>query len=333
MLIFTGMAGACTSSEPDEAIANDPIITGVQGIPSVEVNVGSMRGPSSIGLVNFMETAETQPASLQNSYHFTVAGTADELVPQLANGSMDIALLPANLAATLYNKTEGAIQVFGINALGVLYVVSADESVVDMQSLAGRTVLIMGMGTTPDYVFNYLLEQNGLSGQVELDFKSEATEVAALLVADPEAIAVLPEPYVSSLSLQNPDITAAISLTEVWRENAERNGLNSELVTVVAVVRTEFALEHPEVIQEFIEQQTLSVKEANNNPAATAELIVKRGIIDNAQIAEQAITRSNVVCITGSDMRQALEGYLEVLYQFNPESVGGSMPEAAFYLK
>ena len=325
LLVFVGMTAGCTGASSETNADNTTSSSGFT------VNVGSLKGPTSMGLVNFMEVAENNPASLQNSYDFTIAGTADELVPKLVSGSLDIALLPANLAATLYNRTNGGIQVLDINTLGVLYVVSGDDSLTDMQSLAGRTVLIMGKGTTPDYVFNYLLDQYGLSDKVTLEFKSEATEVAATLAADPQAVAVLPEPYVSSLSIKYPNITARISLTDAWNACTEQSGENSQLVTGVTVVRTEFAAEHPDVVQEFMQQQALSVNAALTDPANTAQLVVKRGILDDAQIAQQALARSNLVSITGEQMQQTLEGYLQVLYQYNADSVGGSLPGADFY--
>ncbi len=323
------LCAGCSTTEPeaDASSANG------DAQASAVVNVGSLKGPTSIGLVNFIETAGQNPDTLQNTYEFSIYGTADELVPKLVNGELDIALIPANLAATLYNRTEGEILALDINTLGVLYVVSGDDSITDMQSLAGKTVIMTGKGTTPDYVFNYLLDQSGLSGQVTLEYKSEPTEVAALLAADPLAIAVLPEPFATAITTKDPRITYRISLTEVWDEVAEQLGEDSQLVTGVTVVRRDFSENHPEAVSEFVEQQTLSVERALSDPADTAELVVTYGILDDVQIAEKAIPRCNLTCITGEEMRQALEGYLQVLYSSNPESVGGSLPGADFYYR
>lgn len=329
MLFFSGgtLVGCTTPVSEEEATET----TEAEVLESVDVRVASLKGPTSIGLVNFMAVAEESPANLGNSYDFSIYGSADELAPLLMSGGVDIALLPSNLAATLYNRTEGEIITLAVNTLGVLYVVSGDDTVTDMSSLAGRTVLMTGKGTTPEYVMSYLLEQGGLTGEVTLEYKSEATEVAAALAQDPAAIGILPEPYATAIASKDLSIDYRISLTEVWNEVVEERGEAHQLITGVTVVRKEFAEAHPEVVQEFIEQQALSINTALANLTGTAELIVEYGIVDDAQVAEKAIPRCNLVMITDDDMRRALEGYLGVLYSYDPESLGGSLPGDDFY--
>lgn len=329
ILVLSLILGACTSTP----LAEDSSSDDASSSDAVAVKVGSLKGPTSIGLVNFMERVETDSADLQNNYDFSIVGTSDELVPQLISGELDIALVPSNLAATLYNRTEGEIIALNINTLGVLYVVSGDDSLTSLESLAGKTVFMTGKGTTPDYVMSYLLEESGLSSEVTLEFKSEATEVAAALAADPQAVAVLPEPYVSAVCLKDASIAPRISLTEVWTEVTEKNGESSQLVTGVTVVRASFAEEYPQVVAEFTQQQAQSVDESLAHPADTAELVVKQGILDNAAAAEQALPRCNLVYIDGEEMEQALSGYLQVLMNKDPSSLGGSMPGADFYYR
>lgn len=160
---------------------------------SVEVHVASLKGPTSIGLVQFMDQAAC--GETDNEFDFAISAAADEIVPKVIQGDVDIALVPANVASVLYNKTEGAVQVIDINTLGVLSVVTGDTGVTSFGDLAGRTVYMTGKGTTPEYVMNYLLQRAGLTGQVALEFKSEPTEVLSALLADPSAVGVLPEPF------------------------------------------------------------------------------------------------------------------------------------------
>lgn len=295
----------------------------------VEVHVASLKGPTTIGLVDFMSKAES--GAYANEYDFQIAGTADEVLPGLVNGSVDIALVPANAAATLYNKTSGAIRVIDINTLGVLYVVSGDASISNLSDLSGRTVLMTGKGTTPEYVMNYLLSEAGLAGDVQLEFKSEATEVAAALASDPQAVAVLPQPYATAVCLQNTSIEPRLDLTEEWDAAQSRVGGSSKLVTGVTVVRTEFLEENPTVVAEFIEGQKNSVASVVADPAVAATLVSSYGIIEKEAIAQAAIPACNLVCLEGSDMKAALSGYLEVLYNQAPASVGGSLPSDDFY--
>jgi NitT/TauT family transport system substrate-binding protein len=292
------------------------------------VRVASLKGPTSIGLVNFMEQEKTNPdATPLGAYVFNIYGTADEILPLFVSGEIDIALVSANVAAVLYNRTTGGVVAININTLGVLYVVSADDSINSLNDLKGRTVLMTGKGTTPDYVMSYLLAAQGLDSQVTLEFKSEATELAAAINADPTAIALLPEPYVTAVCSKNPSLSPRISLSDEW-QSVQPNG---KLVTGVTVVSRDFLGKHPDVVDEFIAAQADSVVLANNNPASTAELVVQYGIIDSASVATEAIPRSNLVCIVGTELQSSLGAYLEVLYKADPESIGGILPTADFY--
>ncbi len=133
----------------------------------ITLRVGSLKGPTSMGLVFLMEMAEG--GKTEQTYDFTMVTSADELLPKVIGGDLDIALVPANVASVLYGRTEGQVAVIDINTLGVLYGVTADNSIQSIGDLAGKTVYMTGKGTTPDYVFQYLLEANGIQDQVALE--------------------------------------------------------------------------------------------------------------------------------------------------------------------
>ena len=293
----------------------------------VEVHVASLKGPTSIGLVQFMDRAAD--GETDNEFDFAINTAADEIVPKVIQGDIDIALVPANVASVLYNKTEGAVQVIDINTLGVLNVVTGDASVTSFGDLAGRTVYMTGKGTTPEYVMNYLLER-GLTGQVALEFKSEPTEVLSALLADPSAVGVLPEPFkTAAIAKSEGKLSAPVSLTDVWDELAGDTG--SRLLTGVTVVRRAFAEEHPEAVTEFLSCHAASVKAVNAAPADWAQAVVDAGIVDNATIAEKAIPGCMLVRQTGKDMKAALGGYLQVLADADASAVGGKLPADDFY--
>ena len=299
-----------------------------EAVGSVDVKVASLKGPTSIGLASFMDKAASDPGTLDNSYDFTVAGTAVVDVPTPIQGVVYPPLVPANVASVLYNKTAGGVVALDVNTLGVLSVVTADSGVVDFSALSGRTVYMTGKGATPEYVMNYLLERNGLAGQVTLEFKSEATEVVQAISQDLDAVAVLPQPYVTVACAKNPSLKATIDLNDVW-DAASADG--SRLVTGVTVARREFLEEHPDAVREFVERQSASVDAANADPEGTAPLVVNAGIVDSEQIAAKAIPECHLVCLTGDDLRGALSGYLKTLFDADASSVGGSLPGDDFY--
>ena len=292
------------------------------------IRVGSLKGPTSMGLVSLMDKAAKGETS--NVYEFTMTGKADELVGKIANGDLDIALVPANVASVLYAKTQGNVTVLDINTLGVLYVVASDDSITSMADLKGRTIYMTGKGTTPEYVMNYLLKENGLgSGDVDLQFKSEATEVASILKQDSSAIGVLPQPFATAACIQNEDLKTVLDLTEQWDMLNKDSG--SMLVTGVTLVRSDFLRENRPPIEDFLKDHAESALFTSGHPEEAAALIAAQGIVEKAPIAQKALPYCNIVCITGQEMKDALSGYLSILMEQDAKSIGGQMPGDDFY--
>lgn len=291
---------------------------------SSRVRVGALKGPTTIGLLSLMENAETNRTD--DEYSFQMATGADELLAAMVQGNLDIALVPANVAAVAYTKTQGKVCAIDINTLGVLYVVSADESLQDIADLSGRTIYLTGKGTTPDCVLQYVLEQNGIT-DCKAEFKTEATEVAAMLEKEPEAVALLPQPFVTAACMQNPDLQIRLSMNDEWKKvTGEEN-----MVTGVTICTKDFCEKNPESVKRFLEEHENSVQTVLENPTEAAALCVKQGIVAKEGIAAKAIPMCNITCIKGADMKKGLSGYLQILYEKNPEMVGGVLPEDDFY--
>lgn len=295
---------------------------------TVEIRIGSLKGPTSMGLVYLM--SQSEKGETVNNYSFTMAAAADELLPKMVSGDLDIVLVPSNVASVLYSKTEGNVSVIDINTLGVLYMVSGDASILSMEDLKGRTVYLTGKGTTPDYVLQYLLTENGLTADdVVLEYKSEATEVAAVLAENPDEVGVLPQPFVTAACIQNGALSIVIDMTAEWAALQGEGG--SSLVTGVTVVRNDFLQENPEAVADFLKEHKASAAYANDNVEDAAELVAGYGIIEKASVAVKAMPYCNITYIDGEDMKQALSGYLEVLYEQDASSIGGSLPGDDFY--
>ena len=292
------------------------------------VRVGGLKGPTTMGLVKLMDDAKNGTAA--NNYEFTMVTAADELTGLVASGK-DIALLPANVASVLYHKTEGKVSVIDINTLGVLYLVSGDSSISSIENLSGKTVYLPGKGTTPEYVLRYLISASGLSDDaVTLEFKSEASEVTAVLAEDPNAIGLLPQPFVTAAIAQNDSLSVVLDLTKVW-DSLQEDGSNSRLVTGVSIVNNEFLAAHKDLVDTFLTEHEASIAYTAADPEGAAALIEKAGIVAKAAIAQKALPACNITYLDGQDMKDALNGYLSVLLSQNPQSVGGSLPEDDFY--
>lgn len=295
----------------------------------VTVKVGALKGATTLGLLPLEDKAANGEAG--ENYEFSMMTAADELLPMMIKGELDIALLPSNVASILYQKTNGGVTVIDINTLGVLYMVSGDSSITGVEDLAGRTIYLTGKGTTPDYVLHYILSGNGMDADSDctLEYKSEATEVAALLAENPDAIGLLPQPFVTAACAQNDALSVILDMNAEWEKLQGEDG--SRLVTGVTVVRNEFLQEHENAVVTFMEEHQASAQSMNSDVENGAKLAVASEIIAKEPIALKAIPKCNITYIDGADMKQALSGYLEVLYEQNPESIGGALPGDDFY--
>ena len=291
---------------------------------SVQVRTAALKGPTAMGLVHLMST----PGAEQD-YDFTLAGSADEVTPALIKGDLDVACVPANLASVLYNKTEGGIVCLAVNTLGVLYIVEKGDTVQTVEDLRGRTIVSAGKGATPEYGLRYLLAQNGIDPDqdVTIDWKSEHAECVAAMAAGTADIAMLPQPFVTAAQGKIEDLRTALDLTAEW--DALDNG--SAMITGVAVARRAFVEEHPELAERFLEEYAASVSWVNANPAEAGALIAEYGIVESAALAEKALPQCNIVCLTGQEMYDKLSGYLRILSETAPESVGGRLPRDDFF--
>ena len=293
---------------------------------TVTIRIGSLKGPTSMGLVSLMD--QTKNGEAGQNYEFTMAAAADEINAAFLKGDLDIVLIPANVASVLYHKTEGQIAVVDINTLGVLYLLESKETVSSVADLAGRTVYLPGKGTTPDYALQYLLEENGVEiGEVDLQYKSEAAEVISALSEEPDALGLLPQPAATTACMQQKDLRIALDLTEEW----DKVTMDSSLVTGVTAVRREFLEQNESAVQAFVKDHMESAQFANENVEEAAELVAALEIVPKASVAAQAIPYCNITCLTGKDLRTALSGYLDVLAGQNPEAVGGKVPSDDFY--
>lgn len=300
--------------------------TAEESVEPVTVRIAGLKGPTSIGLVKLMEDNENGETG--NEYEFTIAGSADEITPSLIQGKLDMAALPVNLASVLYNKTEGEIQILTVNTLGVLYIVDKGEDIGKVSDLAGKTIYATGQGSTPEYNLRYILSQNELDPDkdVTIEFKSEPAEIVNILASSEKGIAMLPQPYVIAASGQVEGLETDLSLSDEWDGLA--NG--SKMVTGVLAVRRDFAEENPDAVAQFLKEYEASVEYVNGNIEEAAELVEKFDLF-KAAVAKKAIPMCNVVFISGGDMKEPVEGYLQVLFDENPQAVGGKLPDTDFY--
>ena len=285
-----------------------------------EIRIAALKGPTGMGMVKL--------ADKQNYPNYTVSieASPDALNPRIISGEVDVAAVPVNLASVLYNKLDGDISVLAVSTLGVLYVVEAGSEVNSVADLAGKTVYATGQGATPEYILNYLLDKNGVAGSVEVNFVGEHAALATMLADGSAEIGMLPEPNVTSTLAGNDNLRIALNLTEEWNKVC-----STELVQGVVIARKSFVNEHPEAIEQFLREYEKSSAFVNENIDEAAKLIVDAGILGNVEIAKKAIPNCNISFSKGEAMHKAVEGMLTVLFEANPKSIGGKLPDKDFY--
>ena len=285
-----------------------------------EIRIAALKGPTGMGMVKL--------ADKQNYPNYTVSieASPDALNPRIISGEVDVAAVPVNLASVLYNKLDGDISVLAVSTLGVLYVVEAGSEVNSVADLAGKTVYATGQGATPEYILNYLLDKNGVAGSVEVNYVGEHAALATMLADGSAEIGMLPEPNVTSTLAGNDNLRIALNLTEEWNKVC-----STELVQGVVIARKSFVNEHPEAIEQFLREYEKSSAFVNENIDEAAKLIVDVGILGNVEIAKKASPNCNISFSKGEAMHKAVEGMLTVLFEANPKSIGGKLPDKDFY--
>ena len=324
MLLLFSLAACGESKEGSTATGAGSNASTEAAKAGTSVRIGSLKGPTTMGLVNLMQASKEGKA--KGSYTFSMETQPDVIAAGVVSGDFDIALVPANLAAVLYKKTEGKVKVIAINTGGVLECITGDESIKSVKDLAGKTVLSTGQGATPEYALKYLLEKNGVT-DCTIEFKSEATEIASILKEDASKIAILPQPFATVAQVQNEAVKCAFTLSDEW----EKLGLDSSLITGVTIVRNEFLEKNPDAVKTFLEEAKQSTDQAVSDTESTAKLIVEYGIIEKEPIAKKALPSCRICCITGADMKKTVSGYLQTLFDQDPKAVGGAMPGEDFY--
>lgn len=328
--VFAG-CGTGTQTPSGEPSAPPSDVQGESASPTNEgaktkVNLALLSGPTGVGAAKLL--SDNEAGNTENQYDVTIAAAPDELTGKIVSGEIDIAALSTNLAATLYQKTNGKVQLAAINTLGVLYILENGEEIQSIADLKGKTVYAFGQGANPEYVLRYLLEENGLKeGQdVTVEFKPNE-EIVAAMASGKAKVAMLPVPAATTVLMKNESVREALDLTKEWDKTTE----DSRLTMGCIVVRKEFAQQNPEAVKAFLKEYEASVHYVKENVDEAAEMVAQFGITGSADIAKAAIPQCNLTCITGEDMRVAIQGYYEVLFAAEPSSIGGQQPDDAFY--
>ena len=321
---------ATASVSPTEGPSNGPAETPDCPMPHGPVRVAVLSGPTGVGAAKLLSDADNDPSALRAGYDCHIYTDNSELVAGLTTGELDIATMASNMAANLYNKTNGDVTIIAAGTLGVLHILEGGggNSIRSIADLQGKTIWAAGKGANPEYILRYLLEQNDLTPgkNVEVQF-ADAGEIQAKLLAGQIQYAMLPVPAATAaIAKGEGKVRAAIDVTEAWNELQG----GSPLVMTAVVARTEFVGAYPELVNAFLADYKDSIDYVNHNDAA-AKLVADYGLAPSEAIARQAIPQCHLVFLSGEEMLSALADYFHVLWSIDHDAVGGSVPSDRIY--
>jgi NitT/TauT family transport system substrate-binding protein len=294
-------------------------------IEPVEMNIAVLKGPTGMGMAKMLEEGYVIDENITSNV--IISSAPDEVVAKVINGEVDIAAVPTNLAATLYNKTNGNVQIAAVNTLGNLYILTNGVTITQLSDLEGKTIYSSGQGATPEYVLDYILDKAGLKDKVKVVFAAEHSELATLIASGKVSIALLPEPFVSTVTSKNENVKIAIDLNDEWNKVTE----NQEMPMGCLIVNKTFAEENKAAVNEFLKQYEASVEFVNTDIEAAAEIIAQQGILATVELAKKAIPSSAIVYKDAYENKDEINSFLNLLYSYNPSSIGGALPNEDFY--
>lgn len=320
LLVTAGCAVKTENPLPDD----DTAATTAPTAEKFDLSVAGLQGPTGVGLANLMENT-----SQAVDYTFSVLSSPDEVVAKFSSGEVNIASVPTNLAAKLYKKLNGDVQMLALNTAGVLYMLENGDTVQSVADLRGKTIYSTGEGANPEYVLRYILRETGLDPDrdVTIRFLSENSELITKLATGEAEVAMVPEPAATTVLAKKDTLRVALSMDEEWNKLQPDSGM----IMGCVIAKKSFIAENTDAVNAFLTEYAQSVNTAKTAVSDTAALCEKHGIIASAALAEKAIPRCNLICVTGADMQSAINGYYQVLFDADPTSIGGAVPDSAFY--
>ena len=322
LILLFSFCSCANVGENEETISHDDTAPA----DFTQIRVAVLNGTTGFGIAPLYNDIQN---GIDHNMNAKIDFYADAtlVAPLVIGGSVDIAAVPTNLAATLYNKTNGGIEVLAVNTLGVLYLIENGDTVASLADLAGKTVYLPGSGSNPEYVLKALLSLSGLADKVTLDYTyATPDELTAALASGKASLGVLPEPKVTAAMTKNSSLRVAVDFSKEWKALT-----GTELVQGCIIARKAFIAEHPVAIQNFLAAYEASVNTLNSDPDKGAAAVVAAGIAASEALVKSALPRCNITYLVGEEMKSGLAEFWGALFEQVPSSIGGKLPDDGIF--
>ncbi len=294
-----------------------------------EFVIATLKGPSAISMIHMIDSVE----KYQNkTLDFQIINEPMQVRKMMLEGEADMAVLPTTMAAILYNKGLN-YQLAAIPVWGTLYLFGKDSTISTWQDLKGKRVYLMAKGMSPDVVFRYLLQKNGLEPEedVILDYSFPThIDLAQAVAANRAELAVISEPLVSLVMQKNPAVHSLLDLNAEWNKAHQDSILFAQTALLVS---KDLAKNEHEWMNAFLDLYKHALQKVNRSPASYSSAIVEHGILPDTTIARSTIPRCNLHFREAWPIQKEITAYLNIFYEMNPEIIGGKLPDEAFFYK
>lgn len=327
LMLVIVMALGLTACGGEKGTASTPSTESQVAYTPVDMTVACMTGPTGVGMAKLM--ADSAAKTTANNYTFTVAAAATEINAKFLKGEINIASVPTNVAATLYNKTQGKVRMLAVNTYGVLSILEKGDTIKSITDLKGKTIYSTGKGQNPEFILKHILTKNGIDPEkdITINFVSSEDLVQKLISGEAE-VALAPEPAATTVMVKNAALRRALSINDEWSKVSD-----TQLMMGCVIALDSYVTANPEAVAKFLEEYEKSIKFAIENVDEAAKHCATYKITASEAIAKKAIPTCNLCYVTGEDMKTNVNGYLNVLFTANAESIGGAMPKDDFYYK
>ncbi len=325
LLILLLLLGLCSCKNSQNTEGTNDTSDDINYIP-INMSVACMTGPTGVGMAKLM--ADNDAKLTANNYTFTVESAATEINAKFLNGEINIASVPTNVAATLYNKTKGKVRMLAVNTYGVLSILEKGNTIKSISDLKGKTIYSTGKGQNPEYILKYILEKNKIDPEkdVTINFVSSEDLVAKLISGEAE-VAMAPEPAATTVMIKNQALNRVLSINDEWSKICDTKLMMGCIIALDSYVES-----NQPAITKFLEEYSASIEFAKTNVDEVAKHCATYKIAASEPIAKKAIPNCNLAYVVGQEMMTNVKGYLNVLHSANPSSIGDNLPSDDFYL-
>ena len=300
--------------------------------PVKEIKEINFTVPDGLPAISVAKIIKEKPQiDNKHNINYSIEQSADTLATSVMKGEPDIAVVPSNLASTVYNKNK-QYKIAGTVGWGSFYIGSSDPEVTSVEGFKGKEVYNIGKGLTPDIIARSILKDKGIDVDNEINFTyvDGVAELAPIILSGKSQYAVIPEPALSTVQAKNENFKIIMNLNDEWKSlnNSEYGYPQATLI-----IKSELIDNDKEFVSKVLDKVEESCSWIYDNKETLGAYCEEIGISAKKPIIISAIDRSNIKYVGIKDCYDEYKIYFDKLNQFEPKTIGGSIPDDEIFME